>query len=78
MPYAIETMPRSSGTDAMAMQITAAGVPTMVIGIPIRYMHTPYELTTLTDIRRTGRLLAKFITSLEADSLTGLTRKEVA
>ena len=58
LPYSVETMPRSSGTDAMAMQITAAGVPTMVIGIPIRYMHTPYELTTLMDIRRAGRLLA--------------------
>lgn len=78
LPYAIEPMPRSSGTDAIAMQITAAGVPTVVIGIPIRYMHTPYELTTLTDIRRAGRLLARFITNLEADSLTELTRKEAA
>lgn len=78
MPYAIETMPRSSGTDAMAMQITAAGVPTMVIGIPIRYMHTPYELTTLKDIRRTGRLLAHFITNLRADSLSALIQKEAA
>jgi endoglucanase len=78
MPYAIETMPRSSGTDAMAMQITAAGVPTLVLGIPIRYMHTPYELTTLTDIRRTGRLLARFITNLHEDSLAALIRKEAA
>jgi endoglucanase len=60
----------------MAMQITAAGVPTMVLGIPIRYMHTPYELTTLTDIRRTGRLLARFITNLRADSLAALIQKE--
>ena len=76
LPYSVETMPRSSGTDAMAMQITAAGVPTMVIGIPIRYMHTPYELTTMTDIRRAGRLLARFITSLEADSLVSLFSEE--
>lgn len=76
MPYAVETMPRSSGTDAMAMQITAAGVPTMVISIPIRYMHTPYELTSLTDIRRAGRLLARFITSLAADSLATLFTEE--
>jgi putative aminopeptidase FrvX len=77
LPYAIETMPRSSGTDAMSMQITAAGVPTMVIGIPIRYMHTPYELTAMTDIRRAGRLLARFIMSLEADSYAALIKKEV-
>ncbi len=77
LPFSIETMPSSSGTDGKAMQITAAGVPTMVIGIPIRYMHTPYELTTLTDIRRAGRLLARFITSLESDSLVSLFAEEV-
>jgi len=39
-------------------------------------MHTPYELTTLTDIRRAGRLLARFITSLESDSLVSLFAEE--
>lgn len=72
LPYSIETMPRGSGTDGMAMQISAAGIPTLVIGIPIRYMHTPVELTSLADIRRAGRLLARFITSLNADSLSTL------
>ncbi len=77
LPHAIETIPRSSGTDGMAMQITAGGVPTMVVGIPIRYMHTPYELAALMDIKRTGRLLARFISRLEADSLTRLFKEEV-
>ncbi len=72
MPYALETMPRSSGTDAMVMQITAAGIPTFVLGIPIRYMHTPVELAALNDIRRAGRLLARFVTSLEPGSLGSL------
>ena len=72
MPYAIETLPISSGTDAMAMQITAGGIPTIVLGIPIRYMHTPVEMAALADIRRAGRLLARFITSLEANSLQEL------
>ncbi|HNR01611.1 MAG TPA: M20/M25/M40 family metallo-hydrolase [Anaerolineaceae bacterium] len=68
LPHSIETMPRSSGTDAMAIQITAAGVPTMVVGIPIRYMHTPLEMAALSDITRAGRLLARFITRLEPGS----------
>ncbi len=72
MPYAVETMPFSSGTDSMAMQITASGIPNMVLGIPIRYMHTPVELTAINDIMRTGRLLARFISRLEADSLDQL------
>ncbi len=69
MPYAVETMPFSSGTDSMAMQVTAEGIPNMVLGIPIRYMHTPVELTAINDIMRTGRLLARFITKLETNSL---------
>ena len=40
----METMPRHSGTDAYAMQVAAEGIPTMVIGIPLRYMHTPVEI----------------------------------
>jgi len=72
MPYAVEPMPRSSGTDSMAMQITAAGIPNMVVSIPIRYMHTPVEMTSINDIMRAGRLLARFITGLEPNSLETL------
>ena len=72
LPYSIETMPKGSGTDAMAMQISSAGVPTLVIGIPLRYMHTPYEMVALKDIHRAGRLLARFITTLTSGSLESL------
>jgi hypothetical protein len=34
-------MPEYSSTDADAMQLTAEGIPTMVLSIPQRYMHTP-------------------------------------
>ena len=69
LPFAIETMPRSSGTDGMGMQGTAEGIPVMVIGIPLRYMHTPLEMVALKDIQRAGRLLARFIMKLESDSM---------
>jgi tetrahedral aminopeptidase len=62
-----EAMPQYSSTDADAMQLTAEGIPTMVIGIPQRYMHTPVELVALKDIQRAGRLLAEFVASLETD-----------
>jgi endoglucanase len=58
-------MPRHSGTDAYALQIARAGIPTMVISIPLRYMHTPVELISMKDVLRTGRLLAEFVSSLE-------------
>lgn len=67
IPFQPEVTPRMSGTDAYATQITAEGIPTMVIGIPLRYMHTPVEIVSLKDIQRAGRLLAEFIASLEAD-----------
>ena len=69
IPYQIEVMPRHSGTDAYALQVVAEGIPTMVIGIPLRYMHTPVEVVCLKDINRAGRLLAEFIGRLEPDYL---------
>ncbi len=67
IPYAIEVMPRHSGTDAYGIQVVAEGVPTMVIGVPLRYMHTPVEMVSMKDIARAGRLLAEFICSLQLD-----------
>lgn len=72
MPYAVEMLPRSSGTDAVGMQISEAGCPCAVIGIPLRYMHTPLEMVSMKDIVRTGRLIARFITQLESNSLETL------
>jgi len=76
LPYAVEVMPRHSGTDAFALQITAEGIPTMVVGIPLRYMHTPVEVVSLKDITRTGHLLAEFIAQLGDDFMDQLTWDE--
>ena len=67
IPVKDEAMPGASSTDADAMQLTAEGIPTMVVSIPQRYMHTPVELVALKDIQRAGRLLAEFVASLEMD-----------
>jgi putative aminopeptidase FrvX len=72
IPYAVEPMPKYSGTDAQAMQIAAEGIPTMVVEIPLRYMHTPVEMIALNDIRRMGRLLAEFAAGLEIDFMDRL------
>jgi tetrahedral aminopeptidase len=67
IPYALEYTPSHSGTDGWATQVSAEGIPTMVLGIPLRYMHTPVEVVALKDIQRAGRLLAEFIAGLEPD-----------
>ncbi len=69
IPYHRDLMPKMSGTDAMAVQIVAEGIPCVVLGIPLRYMHTPVETVSVKDIRRAGRLMAEVITDLTPDTL---------
>ena len=72
IPYQVEPLPRHSGTDAYALQIAREGIATMVISIPLRYMHTPVEIVSIKDIRRVGRLLAEFSSILEPDFVDNL------
>ncbi len=72
IPCAVELMPKSSGTDAIAMQVNAEGAPTMVLGIPARYLHTPVEMVSLNDVNACGRLMAEFTAHLGADFLETL------
>lgn len=62
--YQVEVAPGSSGTDAWPMQVSRAGVATGVLSIPLRYMHTSVETLSLSDIEKTGKLLAAFIVGL--------------
>jgi endoglucanase len=67
MPYRIEPCPTSSGTDAMSIQIAAGGIPTAVIGIPCRYMHTSIETVDPRDVDRCARLLAHYLANLPSE-----------
>lgn len=57
--------PRASGTDADTLQLAAEGIPTMIVSLPLRYMHTPVEVVQVRDIQRIARLLAGFIEMLD-------------
>ena len=76
IPFAIEPMPKESFTEADLIQLTRAGIPTAVISIPIRYMHTPIEVAALADIERTAKLLAEFGAMLKRDFLQTVTWDE--
>lgn len=67
VPYNIEPVPGHSGTDAWAIQVSREGVPTGLLGIPLRYMHQPVETVSVKDVERTGRLAAAFAAELEPD-----------
>jgi endoglucanase len=59
----------SSGTDAALLQVVAEGIPTAILSIPIRYMHTPVEIVHNRDIERAARLMAEFVAALGDDFL---------
>ncbi len=44
----------------------------MVIGIPLRYMHTPVEMVSVKDIERAGHLLAQVIAGLAAEDVNSI------
>ena len=72
MPYVMETAPGASGTDAWAIQISQDGIPTGLLSIPVRYMHSATEMVALADIDRTARLMSAFISRLDDTFLAGL------
>jgi tetrahedral aminopeptidase len=72
MSYVNEPIPGSSGTDAWAIQVTREGIPTGLLSIPVRYMHSAAETVVLADIDRTARLLAAFISRLDETFVGGL------
>jgi endoglucanase len=72
IPFSIEPTPLNSGTDSVAMQVVLEGIPNMVVGIPLRYMHTPVEMIALKDLTRAGRLVAEFIAQLDVDFMDKL------
>jgi tetrahedral aminopeptidase len=69
IPHMIEAVPGPSGTDAWAIQVAREGIPTCLLSIPTRYMHTPVETLCVKDVTRTGRLMAAFISSLDDEFL---------
>jgi len=73
MSVSTGTHSRYSGTDAFGLQIARDGIPTGLVGIPLRYMHTMVESLDMKDVERTGRLLGEFITHLDADFIANIT-----
>lgn len=67
IPIQVEPIPGMSGTDAWVIQVTQAGIPTGLVSIPLRYMHTSVETLDLMDVLNAGKLLAYFIANLPDD-----------
>jgi putative aminopeptidase FrvX len=65
IPFTLESLGKGTGTDADAIHLSRAGIPTGLVSIPCRYMHTPVEMVSLADIDAAARLIAAFARRLE-------------
>ena len=60
IPYQYEVLDNGA-TDAAAMHISRAGVPSGCLSIPTRYIHMPSEMVDMGDIENSVRLLVQLI-----------------
>ena len=65
--YRLEASGRGTFTDADPIHVTRGGIPTGLVGIPLRYMHSPVEVMQLSDVEACARLIAAFAQRLGPD-----------
>ena len=51
----------NTGTDAWTIQVARDGIPTALISIPLKYMHTSVETLAISDVKAAVKLLTEFI-----------------
>lgn len=63
--FTVESLGRGTGTDADAIHLSREGIPTGLVTVPLRYMHSPVETVSLEDVDAAARLIAAFAQRLE-------------
>jgi len=62
IPYQLEILEKGS-TDAMVIQLSRAGVPSGVVSIPCRYIHSPSEMVNFQDLQQSFELTYALISN---------------
>ncbi len=65
IPLQHEAMSASSGTDTDVIFWTRGGIPSALISLPNRYMHSPVEVVSLKDLEQIPVLMAEFVLSVK-------------
>lgn len=60
IPITLESLGRGTGTDADAFHVSGSGIPTGLVAVPCRYMHSPVEMVAVADLDAAARLIAAF------------------
>jgi endoglucanase len=68
IPFTVEASARATGTDADAVHLSRGGVPTALVSIPLRYMHSPVETVALSDVHACARLIAAMALALDGET----------
>ena len=67
IPHTVMASSRATWTDADAFFISRGGIPTGLVSVPLRYMHSPVEMCQLSDVQDAARLIAAFARRLPAE-----------
>ena len=67
IPYSIQAAPLRTATDADGIHLSREGIPTGLVSVPNRYMHSPCEMISTADLFHTARLLAAFVRRLDEE-----------
>lgn len=65
--YDIEAAGGDTGTDAWEIQVAREGIPTALLSIPLKYMHTSVETLDISDVQAATNLIFEFLNGLEED-----------
>lgn len=66
LPYQTEVMAGETGTNADRFSVNNSGAKAVTLSIPLKYMHTPVEVISLSDVENTAQLIAAYLREVVA------------
>ncbi len=68
IPWQHDIMGGGTGTNADHISISRGGVPTALLSIPLRYMHTAAEMIDTADLENTAKLIAEYVLGIDSEN----------
>ena len=68
IPFQFKKVP-TGGTDAGAIHLTKAGVPSGTVAVPCRYIHGPASVTHIDDLSNTIALVTEFVEAISSGKI---------